>query len=112
MKEAGSMKKLVVNPITSQLYNNIAKLKNWQETPLKKGQAIEKHAHGFDAMYFTKGVKKICCSNNIIELPDYAAVFVPRGTDHGWSGVAPNRKSAVVGHFHDGHGIHEIVSEY
>ncbi|MBI2148274.1 hypothetical protein HYU23_01205 [Candidatus Woesearchaeota archaeon] len=103
-------RKIVIHPITEKFYRNLSKLKNWEETKLVRGQAVKIHKHKFDAMYFTSSVKTLYNDGEKIDLPEFAAVFIPKEQEHGWGGA--NREIGIVGHFHEGHGIHAIVPEY
>ncbi len=103
-----SYTKIKVEPISKRFFDNLKKLKNWNETKLKKGLAIQKHSHQFNAMYFTKNVRTLVTKTGSMLLPPYAAVFIPKRTEHGWSDVTYS-ETAVVGHFHSGHGIHKRV---
>ncbi len=103
-------KEIKIHNISKNLYNNLSKLKNWEETKIIKNQAVKAHKHKFDAMYFTKGIKTLYSNGKKIKLPDFAAVYIPIGQEHGWSGT--NKELGIVGHFHSGHGIHKIISEY
>ena len=107
-----TQKMLDVHPITPQLFNAVSKLNRWNFSRFNKGQAVQKHSHKFDAMYFVNGVKEVCSGGSRIALPEFAAVFIPKGAEHGWNGIASGKTEAVVGHFHDGHGVHEVVPEY
>ena len=108
--EEYKMTRIKINPISKQMYVNLQKLQKWQETPIKKGEAISKHSHQFNAMYFTENVKELCSGNERIKLPKRAAVFIPLGFEHGWNDTLIN--SGKVGHFHEGHGIHAVVPAY
>ena len=101
-----------IHVLTSEMYGQLSKLRGWDETKVASGQAIEAHVHGFNAMYFTNGVKYLYSGGEKIPLPECAAVFVPNGTQHGWSGVAKGRDGGVVGFLEAGHGGHNIVTEY
>lgn len=101
-----------IHKLAPEMYKDVSKLKGWQETKLEKGKAVEAHFHGFDAMYFTNGVKALYSNGESRNLPEYAAVFIPQGQEHAWSNVQDGKNIAIVGHFHEGHGIHNIVSAY
>gem|GEM_PF-3807912 len=99
-------------PITEEFFDSLETLPNWEETQFKQGCAVESHKHSHGAMYFTKDVKSLKTEGSKRDLPKYAAVYVPKGREHGWSGVAQGSTQAVVGHFHTGHGLHSLVPEY
>jgi len=101
-----------IHPISAEFFEQINRLPNWEATEFGEKCAVESHEHEHDAMYFTKGVKNLRFGEKRLELPNLAAVFIPRGHEHGWSGVKEGSEKAVVGHFHTGHGIHKIVPEY
>lgn len=100
-----------VHEITSSFFNELSRLNGWQITSIGAGEAVAAHSHEFDAMYFTNGVKELYSEGSKAELPELAAVFIPKGTEHAWSGVR-TAACAQIGHFHPAHGMHKIVAEY
>lgn len=101
-----------VHELSHQMYANLSVLRGWEETKIAPGQAIEAHRHGFNAMYFTDGVKYLYSEGKKIGLPKHAAVFIGSGVEHAWSGVAEGNTEGIVGYIEPGHGGHKVVAEY
>ena len=101
-----------IHEISAELFGDLEKTSGYERTAIAPGEAIAMHRHGFGAMYFTQGVEGVVGEGKQVALPMNAAVFVSKGTEHGWSGVQIGLEQAVVGYFHVGHGVHTKVKEY
>jgi len=101
-----------INELTRELYHSFVGTDGWKEQRIGNGQALQLHQHGFDAIYFTNGVRGVYTGENERILPQYAAVRIAAGNNHAWNGVKNGNDAGVIGHFHQGHGLHTIVSEY
>jgi quercetin dioxygenase-like cupin family protein len=112
MMEDTKMEGIQIHEISQQMFQNLGNLKEWEETIVQPGEAVKAHKHDFNAMYIIDGVAEVFSNGKTVELPKRAAVFIPKGVEHSWNGVAKDKEKGIVGHFHSGHGVHKIVGQY
>jgi quercetin dioxygenase-like cupin family protein len=96
---------VTIVPISSESRALLACAPGWQETAVPNGKRVASHYHDFQAYYFTFGISKLMTTDGEQDLPEAAMIVVPEGVAHSWVG-SEGDNTAVVGHFHDGHGYH------
>lgn len=97
--------------IDAEVFRNLGMTQEWQETTIGRGMGIEYSAPKSRAWYFTAWVERVVSGDVSVALPPYAAVYIPPEVDHSMRGVQGGMNSAIVGHLHEGHGVHAVGDE-
>lgn len=87
----------------------LSHLPGWRATSIAAETAIASHSHGSVAVYFTKNVRLLRLSTGSLTLPTSSIAIFQPGTEHGWADRRRPYDTAVVGHFHRGHGDHALI---